>query len=423
MDRAELIRLLNVPSAAGEPRDVVVCAQDPRAFIESFGQAVAAGGNVFLADPAWGETERAQFAAIRARGKNGTRRNGEPMSEEGWLCIPTGGSSGAIKLARHDESTLATAVRGFSEFFEVKRVNAVGLLPLHHVSGLMAWMRCVMSGGEYVAWSWRELEAGGRPRLPEGDVFLSLVPTQLDRLLRQPEAIDWMHRFRAVFIGGGPAWPELVERGAAADLPLAFSYGMTETAAMVTALKPEDFLSGVRGSGHPLPHARVEVDDDGRITIDAASLFRGYWPGTRASGAWSPGDLGAFDAAGSLHIRGRADALIISGGEKIDPAEVEAALRATGRFSDIAVLGLPDAEWGARVVALHPAADGAVEAGDVESHLDGKLARYKWPKAYVPVTEWPRNAQGKLMRERLRDQVGSAVPSRPGFGPSTGSGT
>src|SRR5690606_33090069 len=102
--------------------------------------------------------------------------------------------------------------------------------------------------------------------------------------------------------------------------------------------------------------ARVSVGPDGRVTIEAASLFRGYWPGRRVEGPWSSGDLGAFDRDGSLRIHGRADALIISGGEKIDPAEVEAALRGSGRFSDIAVLGVPDAEWGARVVAFYPGA-------------------------------------------------------------------
>lgn len=421
MDRAELARRLRVAPVAGEPRDVVVREREPRAFMTAFGEAVARGGTVFLADPNWGENERAQFAGIMARvpERSDTRSPGtrsttdrtitvnapaRTSAHEGWLCIPTGGSSGAIKLARHDEATIGAAVRGYSDYFDVRRVNAIGLLPLHHVSGLMAWMRCVLTGGEYVPWSWRELEAGRRPDLPAGDAFLSLVPTQLERLLRQPETIDWLRRFRAVFIGGAAAWPELIERGAEAKLPLAFSYGMTETAAMVVALKPEDFLAGTRGSGRGLPHARVSVQEGGRIAIEGPSLFRGYWPGRRADDPWQSGDIGAVDAAGSLHLHGRADALIISGGEKIDPAEVEAALRACGRFSDVAVLGLLDAEWGQRVVAFYPAADGAIDRAEIERAFDGRLARYKWPKTYVAVSDWPRNAQGKVMREKLRGE-------------------
>ena len=218
-----------------ERRDCVVEAREPAVFIEKFTEAVAGGGTVFLADAAWGQAERAQFNALVALK---TADDGR-----GWLCIPTGGSSGAIKLARHDEGTLSAAVNGFCGHFGVSKVNVIGMLPLHHVSGFMAWMRTVLTGGSYVAANWKAVEAGERPELPAGERewFLSLVPTQLQRLLGDREAEEWLRGFRAVFVGGAPAWPALIAAGAAARLPLAFSYGMTETAAMVTALKPEEF--------------------------------------------------------------------------------------------------------------------------------------------------------------------------------------
>ena len=131
---------------------------------------------------------------------------------------------------------------------------------------------------------------------------------------------------------------------------------MTETAAMVTALRPEEFLAGRRGCGSALPHARVELDADGVIQIAAESLFRGYYPHWREGGGpWPTEDLGRFDEHGSLHVLGRRDAVIITGGEKIEPGEVEAVLRATGQFADVAVIGVPDAEWGEAVVACYPA--------------------------------------------------------------------
>ncbi|MET0261394.1 MAG: o-succinylbenzoate--CoA ligase, partial [Rariglobus sp.] len=192
--------------------------------------------------------------------------------------------------------------------------------------------------------------------------------------------------------------------------PLAFSYGMTETAAMVTALRSDEFIAGGRGSGAPLPHVQLVLDAEGRIGVKSASLFRGYWPNMREGDIWWTDDLGHLDERGSLHVRGRRDALIITGGEKVDPAEVEAALRATGLFKDVAVLGVSDAEWGESVVAcyLSDEADcpGGQKAGEqvINSHLLDHLAPYKRPKRYVaiPASQWPRNEQGKVNRALLR---------------------
>jgi O-succinylbenzoic acid--CoA ligase len=406
MERAELSRLLGAsllafPATAG----IVVAEREPALFIARFTEAVTAGGPVFLADPSWGEVERAQFLALISQTPlpsespvDGQRS----YPERGWLCIPTGGSSGNLRLARHDSATLAAAVRGFCTHFGVTQVNAVGLLPLHHVSGLMAWLRTVMTGGTYLPWSWKAVETGERPALPagQGDWFLSLVPTQLQRMLGDSAAEAWLREFRAVFVGGGPAWPELVEAGARARLPLAFAYGMTETAAMVTALRPEEFLAGARGCGAVLPHARLEWadGDQERITIGGTSLFRGYWPETRTGDWWATEDLGRWDRFGSLQVLGRRDALIITGGEKVNPAEVEAALLATGQFVDVVVVGLPDARWGEMVVACYPAGDGPLQT---EPELL-QLAAFKRPKRYVAVPNWPRTAQGKVNLSALR---------------------
>lgn len=401
MDRAELSRLLGTPPGLAETRDVVVEESDPALFMRSFADATAAGGTVFLADPSWGQAERRQFNELVARP---AEAGGPSRPGPGWLCIPTGGSSGAIKLARHDEGTIAAAVDGFRAHFGAARVNAVGLLPLHHVSGFMAWMRTVVTGGAYLPANWKAVEAGERPPLPagDGDWFLSLVPTQLQRLLGDREAEDWLRGFRAVFVGGGPSWPGLIEAGAQARLPLAFSYGMTETAAMVAALRPAEFLAGGAGCGPALPHARISFADEGRIVIEAASLFRGYWPGTREAGPWATEDTGRFDGRGSLQVLGRRDALIITGGEKVDPAEVERVLRGTGQFADVAVVGVPDARWGETVVACYPAEFAPADPGAVERVLASHLAAFKRPRRYVGLDRWPRNAQGKVNRAELR---------------------
>lgn len=366
-------------------------------------------GVCFLVDPGWGGRERAQWAALADR-RAEEAVDGRP--ELGWLCIPTGGSSGAMKLARHDERTIGAAVEGFREHFGVAQVNALGLLPAWHVSGLMAWARCAWTRGVYRTAEWKRVERGERPAAAgtggRGAEFVSLVPTQLARLLGEPEAEAWLRGFRAVLLGGGPAWPELLNSARAAGVPLAPSYGMTETAAMVAALRPEEFARTTGadgGAGRAMPGARATVDATGRVVIESASLFRGYWPGRRGDGAWRTDDLGETTPEGFLRVVGRSDALIITGGEKVNPAEVEEALRALGCFADVAVVGAPHPEWGSEVVALYPSGgDGArVDAAEAARRLAAVLAPAKRPKRYlaVPAAEWPRDARGKIDRAAL----------------------
>jgi O-succinylbenzoic acid--CoA ligase len=285
-------------------------------------------------------------------------------------------------------------------------VNAVGVLPLHHVSGLMAWIRCALTGGKFLPSSWSKIEAGLRPAMGDsGEWFLSLVPTQLQRLLAQPETVGWLRRFRAVFLGGGPAWPELLERAAEARVPLAPSYGLTETAAMVATLPPKEFLGGSRGSGVVMPHARIDVTGEGTLRIAGESVFRGYFPEWRSERDFTTDDLAFIDGHGHVQVTGRRDGIIITGGKKVSPAEVEAALRATGEFDDVAVLGVPDPEWGEAVVACYPATARAPDLERVTRALAAQLAAPARPKRYVAVVEWPRNAQGKLNRVLLAGKI------------------
>ena len=399
MERIELVRRLGVPLRVDAPRNVVVEEREPERFMVAFGEAVAAGSTVFVADPSWGVAERTQFdRLISSKLKT---KNPEPGQSLGWLCLPTGGSSGKLRLARHDQDTVSAAVSGCCTHFQVRQINAVGVLPLHHVSGLMAWMRCALTGGRYLPWAWTAMESGRWPETGKGDWFLSLVPTQLQRLLDRPEAADRLRRFRAVFLGGGPAWPDLLDRAAEARLPLAPGYGMTETAAMVTALRPEEFLAGCRGCGSSLPHARVELGAKGVIQITAESLFRGYHPRGRKAGPWVTDDVGLIDESGGLHVLGRRDAVIITGGKKVDPGEVEAALRTTGQFADVAVIGVPDTEWGEAVVACYPAGPKEPDVAAVRERITGRLAPHKRPKRYVRIAVWPRNDQGKVNRREL----------------------
>jgi O-succinylbenzoic acid--CoA ligase len=155
MERLELARRLGALPArvASGTGATIVSERDAARFQAAFSAAVAGAGPVFLADPAWGTAEHAALAALVAQGE-------AARSERGWLLIPSGGTSGQLKFARHDQDSIAAAVRGICAHFAVERMSSVGVLPLHHVSGLMAWMRAALTGGDYLPWDWKRLEAG-----------------------------------------------------------------------------------------------------------------------------------------------------------------------------------------------------------------------------------------------------------------------
>jgi len=406
MERAELSHALRAwlsqgPRAKG-PGPRLISETDPQRFLSAFADAVAGDAEVFLCDPNWGTSEMAQVEAML----KSKIENQESKISRGWLMIPTGGSSGQVKFARHDQDTIAAAVDGFTRHFGLPLVNAVGVLPLHHVSGLMAWMRCALTGGEYRQLAWRGLEGGEMPALEaraEGWV-ISLVGAQLHRLLRQPAAVEWLRGFRIIFVGGSPVSPETLDRAASAGLQLSPGYGMTETAAMVAGLRPEEFAAGARDSGRTLPHAAVTVSPDGTITVTGGSLFRGYFPHVSQQDSFATGDLGQLDARGHLTVLGRKDEIIISGGEKILPGEVEARLLQTGEFQEVVVVGLPDPQWGQLVVAVYSMAI-QPDLAKVRKALTGVLAPFKVPKHFVPLSDWPANALAKIRRREIAQRA------------------
>jgi O-succinylbenzoic acid--CoA ligase len=369
-----------------------------RALVQATGCAVEEGGCVFLCDPDAPVAEQAE-----AKRQMGLSRSVGPDPGAGWLCVRTGGSGGTMKFARHDEATLGAAVNGFCAHFRMARVNAIDVLPAHHVSGLMARVRSAATGGQHCAWNWKKLEAGALPPVSGNEWVLSLVPTQLQRLLGSPSSVAWLRGLKIIFLGGGPVWPELADAAAAAGLPIALSYGMTETAAMVAALQPEEFLAGARSSGQVMPHVRVVVEPaDGVLKISGGSVFRGYWPEWRNEREFTTEDIGRIDERGHLYVVGRRDGMIITGGKKVNTTDVEAALRASGEFLDVAVIGVPDREWGEVVVACF-AQDRSREP-DLSRAVEA-LAAHQRPKRFVPIEEWPRNLQGKVNRAKLRAMV------------------
>lgn len=443
---AQLVQQATIAKTVPTPsRTVLIAERSPADFLASFWAALLAGWNIALANPSWGLQEWASAAHTLAFDviwagpdcplhtlQSQARSQSFPVLHKAIL-IPTGGSSGHIKFAHHRWSSLRAATMGFCQHFGVNvpvdayPVDAYCVLPLYHVSGLMQALRTIISGGQLFLTPFKPLLSSRLSPTAERDLapdrFISLVPTQLERLLRAERA-SWLRQFRAVLLGGAPPWPSLLSQAAAEQLPLCLSYGMTETAAMVTSTRPGDFIESsdhldAFGSGLVMPHAGIEIHDSGRsllpaneigqIVVRSSAIAQGYLtsvaPPLSSSFALSTfytDDLGYLDDTGCLHITGRASRKIISGGENIFPDEVESALRSTEQVKDVCVLGLSDSEWGEVVVAVYVPMHETVLPESLKAALTNancqgpQLSHYKHPKRWFPVTQLPRNAQGKL---------------------------
>lgn len=219
--------------------------------------------------------------------------------------------------------------------------------------------------------------------MPRGRLYVSLVPTQLRRVLADPAAADALAAFDAVLVGGAP--PEMALPDNAVE-----TYGMTETS------------GGCVYDGRPLAGVKVRIADDGRIELAGPMLADGYRDGddsaflTDGARWFRTSDLGGWDGE-ALRVHGRADHVIITGGHNVHPAAVERALADAGVNESI-VVGLPDAEWGERIVALV-----TPEAPSLSS-LRGSLAlpRHALPRALARVAQVPRTEAGKIDRSAAR---------------------
>ncbi|WP_413199125.1 2-succinylbenzoate--CoA ligase [Nostoc piscinale] len=329
------------------------------------------------------------------------------------IMIPTGGSSGNIKFAIHTWQTLTASVQGFTEYFQLTQVNSVCILPLYHVSGLMQFIRSFTTGGKLTILPFKNLETGQIPTIQPADFFLSLVPTQLQRLLQNPELTQWLAQFQTIMLGGAPAWQELFDKARFHNIRLAPTYGMTETASQIATLKPDDFLQGKINSGQILPHAQVTIHNSqgevlppnqiGNITIQGKSLALGYYPHHWENQDYlQVDDLGFLDNQGYLNIIGRNSDKIITGGENVYPSEIEAAIRATQLVVDVCVIGVPDKHWGQALTAIYIPQNAHISHLEITTLLKNQLSKFKIPKHWICLDDLPRNAQGKVNRQALQ---------------------
>jgi O-succinylbenzoic acid--CoA ligase len=387
-------------AAAGLPRGARVGLALPpgEAYVVALHACLLAGALVVPVDLRLTDAERPEVDVLVegtalpvrcAGGRAGFERRDEHDLAAPAILVHTSGTTSRPKPIRLTYGNWLWSALGSAVALGVDPAERwLCTLPLSHVGGLSILLRSAIYGTTAIVHERFETDRVLHAlQQPDGPTVVSLVPTTLARLLdaglQDPPALRW------ALLGGAPLPPALLARAADAGVPVAPTYGLTEACSQVAT------------AGVPLFCTRVELEPDGEIVVSGPTVS------PDAGARLHTGDLGAFDEtdpARPLRIVGRKADTIVTGGENVAPAEVEAVLEAHPDVLEAGVLARPDAAWGEAVVALVRLRPGAVATpSDLLDHARARLARFKVPKDLQLVADpLPRTASGKLIRRSLR---------------------
>jgi len=328
----------------------------------------------------------------------------------------------------------------------------LSVLPLYHVGGLAVIFRCCLYGTAVLLHSRFHLDTINHSLDHDRPTLISLVPTMLYRLLQT--RAHWPASLRLILLGGAAAAPELVEKTnmMPRKLPIAndqlsivnadsltidnwqltinnspppliaTTYGLTEAASQVATQTPADTAQKPGSVGKPLLFTKVEIVDEngrslppgvpGEIVVSGPTIMQGYYNNPEATeqalrnGRLHTGDIGYLDKDGDLWLVQRRSDIIISGGENVYPAEVEKVLEMNTAVSAACVVGIPDPEWGQKVVALvQLLPDAQMTEEKLLAFSREQLAGYKQPRHIHFVDQLPLTASGKIHRKAVIDQM------------------
>ena len=374
-----------------------------------------------LAAQGWRGSTRSAHAMMAAPDRNTA---GVPINlpdfqlERSQAIVFTSGTTGHPKgaqltFANHFWSATASAFR----LGLIPTDRWLSCLPLYHVGGLAVLLRACLYGTAVILHPRFEPATFLTSLTKDQATLTSLVPTMLQRLLTLDDA-PWPSSMRLVLLGGAAASAALVETSQARDIPVATTYGLTEAASQVATLMPAGAARKAASVGRPLIFTEVRVADaDGRtqtvgeigeIVVSGPTIMAGYYKNPAATtavlrgGELFTGDMGYLDEEGDLWVVQRRSDIIVTGGENVYPAQVEAVLEAHPHVARACVIGLPDDEWGQSVAALVEVAPDQtpVTADDLITFARQELAGYKVPRYIVFTDALPLTASGKIARNQ-----------------------
>lgn len=284
--------------------------------------------------------------------------------------------------------------------------------PIFHISGFSIIMRGLIYGMTVRLVEKFRAEEIERILANETVTIMSVVPFMLKKLIQQQNKTNTHYNsaFRCMLLGGGTIDRETLEICLQRSIPVVQCYGMTETCSQIVALRSADALLKLGSVGQPLFSTQLKLSKDGEILLKTPALTPGYLnlpdklPSKMIDGWYRTGDIGHLDKEGYLYIDGRADEMLISGGENIFPQEVEQVYQRYPQINEVAVVGQNDSVWGQVPVAF-VVSDRRLSTTKLMNYGYEHLARYKVPQQYIFVSELPKNASGKIRRFMLREKL------------------
>lgn len=284
--------------------------------------------------------------------------------------------------------------------------------PIFHISGFSIIMRGLIYGMTVRLVEKFRAEEIERILANETVTIMSVVPFMLKKLIQQQNKTNTHYNsaFRCMLLGGGTIDRETLEACLQRSIPVVQCYGMTETCSQIVALRSADALLKLGSVGQPLFSTQLKLSKDGEILLKTPALTPGYLnlpdklPSKMIDGWYRTGDIGHLDKEGYLYIDGRADEMLISGGENIFPQEVEQVYQRYPQINEVAVVGQNDSVWGQVPVAF-VVSERRLSTTKLMNYGYEHLARYKVPQQYIFVSELPKNASGKIRRFMLREKL------------------
>lgn len=341
------------------------------------------------------------------------------------VILYTSGTTGEPKGACLTHANLTWNAFNVLVDFDVASTDvSLQISPMFHVASLGMCMLPVLLKGATLVVEPKFIPSRALELIEKhGITWLAGVPTTYQLLTEDPawETTD-ISTVSKMTCGGSAVPLRVIEAYEQRGLRFTNCYGMTETSPAVTTLPPDRSREKAGSSGisqfwtdfrivDPMGEA-APSGEPGEILVSGPNVISSYWNRPDAAGSWEKtwfrtGDMGYTDADGFLYISDRIKDMIISGGENVYPAEVEAAMLRMPAIQSVAVVGVPHDKWGEVPHAVVVLRDGAqhLEASDVEAFLEGQLARYKVPKTLTVVEELPRTASGKIRKNVLREQL------------------
>lgn len=313
----------------------------------------------------------------------------------------TSGTTNLPKAVQLTYSNFESSCENWHDFLDFQGSDQfLCCLPLHHIGGMAVIIRGLIYGFSVNLVTGFNADVIYKAVRDHAVTIISLVPTLLKRILEIPGGIQQLSSLRYILLGGGPASDTLLNDCIRKKITVIKTYGMTETCSGIVGLSILEEPEKCHFAGRPFKDVNVAIEKDS-ILISGPMVMKGYLNEPESKGVHDSQDLGHIEKD-LLFLDVRRKDLIVSGGENVNPREVEAVILSYPNVADAAVTGIPDEEWGQKVIA-YLVSPGKINQEKIHAFCREKLSGFKCPKEFQQLAEIPRNVIGKVDQPRLKN--------------------